>query len=90
MPLNKETLPLIIILCIHISKFVNDKKDMYILNFFPKFYQKARKIKLATFVEGDPKVPFSIATTQKCRGRRYFIPWITPLYTWPVPYNAKC
>ena len=26
------------------------------------------KIKLATVVEGDPKAPFSIATTPRCRG----------------------
>ena len=35
---------------------------------------------LATLVEGDPKIPFSIATTQRCRGGRYSIPWIAPLY----------
>ena len=27
--------------------------------------------KLATIVEGDPKAPFSIATTPRCRGGRY-------------------
>ena len=26
------------------------------------------------------KVPFSIATTPRCRGGRYFFPWIIPLY----------
>ena len=30
-------------------------------------------IKLATIVEGDPKAPFSIATTPMCRGGRYSI-----------------
>ena len=30
--------------------------------------------KVATFVEGDPKAPISIATTPRCRGRRYSIP----------------
>ena len=29
--------------------------------------------KLATIVEGDPKAPFSIATTPRCRGGRYSI-----------------
>ena len=48
------------------------------------------KVKLATIVEGDPKVPFSIATTPRCRGGRYSIPWIAPLYPWTVPYNAEC
>ena len=36
--------------------------------------------KVATIVEGDPKAPFSIATTPRCRGGRYSIPWIAPLY----------
>ena len=38
------------------------------------------KVKLATIVEGDPKAPFSIATTSRCRGGRYSIPWIASLY----------
>ena len=32
----------------------------------------------------DPKAPFSIATTPRCRGRCYSIPWIAPLYPWSV------
>ena len=48
------------------------------------------KVKLATIVEGDPKAPFSIATTPRCRGGRYSIPWIAPLYPWTVPFNAEC
>ena len=48
------------------------------------------KYKLATIVEGDPKAPFSIATTPRCRGGRYSIPRIAPLYPWTVPYNAEC
>ena len=47
------------------------------------------KVKLATLVQGDPKTPFSIATTLRCRIGRYFIPWIAPLYSWSVPYNAE-
>ena len=35
---------------------------------------------LVTVVEGDPKAPFSIATTPRCRGGRYSFTWITPLY----------
>ena len=31
-------------------------------------------------VEGDLKAPFSIATTPRCRGGHYSIPWIAPLY----------
>ena len=48
------------------------------------------KVKLATIVEDDPKAPFSIATTPRCRGGRYSIPRIAPLYPWTVPYNAEC
>ena len=40
---------------------------------------------MATGVEGDQKAPLSIATTPSCRGRRYSIPWIAPLYSWYVP-----
>ena len=47
-------------------------------------------VKLATIVEGDPKAPFSIATTPRCTGGRYSIPRIAPLYPWTVPYNAEC
>ena len=42
--------------------------------------------KLVTLVEGDPKTPFSIATTPRCRGGCYFIPWIVSLYPWSLPY----
>ena len=38
------------------------------------------KVKLVTVVEGDPKAPFSIATTSRDRGGRYSFHWITPLY----------
>ena len=35
---------------------------------------------MATVVEGNPKAPFSIATTPRCRGGHYSFPWIDPLY----------
>ena len=38
------------------------------------------KVKLVTLVEGDPKAPFSLATTRRCWGGHYSIPWIAPLY----------
>ena len=47
------------------------------------------KIKLPTTVEGDQRAPFSIATTPRCRGGRYSIPRIAPLYPWYVPYIAE-
>ena len=37
-------------------------------------------IKLATVVEGNPKAPFSVATTPRCWGGRYSFPWIVLLY----------
>ena len=45
---------------------------------------------MATIVEGDQKVSFSIATTPRCRRGRYSFPWIAPLYPWYVPYIAEC
>ena len=39
----------------------------------------SKRIKLATSVEGDPKTPFSIATTLRCCGGRYSFPRIAPL-----------
>ena len=38
------------------------------------FFYSYSKVKLATLVKGDPKVPFSIAATPRCRGGRYSIP----------------
>ena len=45
--------------------------------------------KLTTLVQSDPKAPFSIAATPRCRGGRYSIPWIAPFYPWSIPYNAE-
>ena len=39
-----------------------------------------KKVKLVILVDGDPKAPFSIATTPRCRGGRNSIPRIPPLY----------
>ena len=38
------------------------------------------KVNLVIVVDGDPKVPFSIATTPMYRGEGYSIPWIALLY----------
>ena len=48
------------------------------------------KVKLATVVKGDQKVPFSIATTPRCGGGCYSFSWIAPLYPWYVPYIGEC
>ena len=37
-------------------------------------YYFLNKSKLVTVVEGDPKAPFSIATTLRCKGGRYSFP----------------
>ena len=47
--------------------------------FYSPSQQGYPKAKL-TLVEGDSKAPFSIATTPRCRGACYSIPWIAPLY----------
>ena len=44
---------------------------------------------LASSLKGDPKTPFSIATTPICWRGRYSIPWIAPLYLWFWPYNPE-
>ena len=46
--------------------------------------QEPYKVKLATIVEGNPKAPFSIATTPMCRGGRYSFPGL--LYFTLDPY----
>ena len=35
---------------------------------------------MAIEFESEPKTPFSISTTARCTGGRYFIPWISKLY----------
>ena len=38
------------------------------------------KSKVGDLSQGDPKDPFSIATTPRCWGGYYSIPWIALLY----------
>ena len=47
-------------------------------------------IYIVTIVEGEPKAPFLIATIPRCRRGRNSFPWIDPLYSWSLPYNAEC
>ena len=49
-----------------------------------------KQVRLLTVVEGDPKAPFSIATTPRRWGGPYSFPRIAPLYPWFLPYNAEC
>ena len=46
------------------------------------------KVKLAIIVEGDLKVPFSIATTPRGKEGYYSFPLIVPLYRLSLPSNA--
>ena len=46
----------------------------------PNHTYEISKVKLVTIVKGNQKAPFSIATTPRCRGKRYSFPWIAPLY----------
>ena len=50
----------------------------------------ARKVKLATVIEGDHKALFSKATTSSSRGECLSFPWIAPLYPRYIPYIAEC
>ena len=45
---------------------------------------------MSTFIEDNPKAPFSIATTTRHRGGHYSFPWIAPLCPRYIPYNAEC
>ena len=48
-----------------------------------------KKVKSATTVECNPKAPFSIVTTPRCKGGCYTIFWITQFYSWSLPYNGE-
>ena len=46
-------------------------------------------VKLVTVGEVYPKVPFSIATTPRCREGCNFFPWKTPLYSYFIILSVK-
>ena len=75
--------------CKYIAKTTDCFYQKY-YSFNAKYIDNYRNIVPGYIVEGDPKAPFSIATTPRCRGGRYSIPRIAPLYPWTVPYNAEC
>ena len=72
-----------------------DRKRLHLMNFdiwIIKTYSsftKYDKVKLVTLVEGDPKAPFSIATTLRCRGGRYSIPKSVSLYPYLIVLSVK-
>ena len=58
-----------------IFKYVQQGREELLVSHTYLLYYKVGEL-----IEGDQKAPFSIATTPKCRGGRYSIPWIAPLY----------
>ena len=61
----------------------NEKTDLKLVSTII-FQLEYNKVKLATIVKGNPKAPFSIATTPLCRGGRYSFPGL--LYFTLDPY----
>ena len=59
-----------------INKSAHTKKCGNLFN-DPRIYE----IKLANLAVGEPKASFSIATTTRCRGGLYSIPWNVLLYS---------
>ena len=58
-------------------KIHNKISNQYHIRIIIMTHNKVSKVKLATIVEGNPKAPFSIATTPRCRGGRYSFPgWL--------------
>ena len=55
--------------------------SVYLCVFIFTKYMNTISIYIIYVVEGDPRVGFSIATTPKCKERRYSFPWIAPLDT---------
>ena len=51
---------------------MDTSNSFYIIN--------SKIVKLATIVEGEQKVTFSIAATPRCKKGRNSFPWIAPLY----------
>ena len=49
------------------------------------------KVKLGTVIEGNPKAPFSLATTPRCRGEGYSLSRINPLFldSRPIMLSVK-
>ena len=63
-----------------INESQKSKQKRITYNYIYIYIYIIKKVKLATLVEGDPKAPFSIATTPRCWVGRYSIPWMTLLY----------
>ena len=64
--------------------FIISSLNVFLYLFVTRDLYLSKKVKLATIVEGNPKAPFSIATTPRCRGGRYSFPGL--LYFTLDPY----
>ena len=80
--------------CVDCNKNMKVKLPVALLNFL--YWDNKRtiindclKVKLATLVKGDPKAPFSIVTTPRCRRGCYSFPWIAPLYPYLIMLSVK-
>ena len=70
------------------KSFVFDRNIWYQLNVC-KLFVLDRNTWYYVEVEGDPKVPFSIATTMRCREGCYSFPWIIPLDAYIIILSVK-
>ena len=52
------------------------------------FWRRLYISKVGDHGRGWSKSTFSIASTPRCRGGRYSIPWIAPFYPWSLPYQV--
>ncbi len=64
-------------------------KHAWIKHFAIDMLMTIEQDKLVTLIECNKKASFSIATTQRCRGGRYFFPRIPPLYPRYSPYLTE-
>ena len=67
--------PNLVLIVWKVFAFIEDTWTHLLFIFIECIY----KLNWPTIVEGDPKAPFSIATTQRCRGRCYSFLWIVLL-----------
>ena len=60
--------------------FKNGAQTTEELKYFTPYRISTIKVNLANLDEADPNDTFSIATTSRCKGGYYYIPWIAALY----------